>query len=436
MTEIIFAFDTEDFTSNTAADAIYEEAEILRKEGVRGGFCVVGLVAKQLLNWNRQDVIDALSHHDILSHTYSHSIHPTLHEYTDIEDFEKAYKMVETQEKEGISLIKKAFPGKEILGACPPGNQKNYVAMYVYADMGLPIYADTVCDTPDGRGIYYCNIYHTQYTFSMENFFGNNSDEYMKKTLDSLSSHNRVILFTHPNAAIFNEFWDSVNYLKENSCEFGKWKECKKRPAEETEMYYDSIRRFIRHIKADKRFCISSFSLLKEKLLKEEKRAIKKDDIPFIKEKLEKEFAAIEYPSYSLSDIFLAVCDFLRGKDYHLCEKVYGFLETPEGVSEEIYLSKEDIIKAAKEMDTDKFLPHKIMAGGKIIGPADFVFAAIDVLMGEENIKISPKPQLPSLDATPRLRDVNFKCGWIQSDSFEDKYISKRLRLQSWTMRF
>ena len=41
-TDIIFSFDTEDFTSSTAADAIFREAEILREEGVRGGFCIVG----------------------------------------------------------------------------------------------------------------------------------------------------------------------------------------------------------------------------------------------------------------------------------------------------------------------------------------------------------------------------------------------------------
>jgi len=436
MTEIIFSFDTEDFTSNTAADAIYREAEILREQGVRGGFCVVGLVAKQLLNWGRDDVLEALSHHDILSHTYKHSIHPTLHEYTDIEDFETAYKMVEAEEKEGIRLIKEAFPQKEILGACPPGNQKNYVAMYVYGDMNLPIYADTLCDTPDGQGMYYCNIYHTQYTFCMENFFGNNSDEYMKKTLDNLSHHKRVIFYTHPNAAIFSEFWDSVNYLGENSCEFGEWKECKKRPEEETEKYYDSIRRFIKHIKKDERFTITSFSALNDKLSKEEKRIIKKEDLPFIKECLEKDFAPINNPSYSISDIFLAVKDFLLGKDAHICEKVYGFLDTPQGVLEETTLIKEDILKTAKEMNTDKFLPYEIDIAGKKIGPADFIFAAIDVLLGAESVIIKPKKQLPSLDGTPRLRDVNFKGGWIQSESFEDKYISKRLRLQSWTMRF
>lgn len=43
---------------------------------------------------------------------------------------------------------------------------------------------------------------------------------------------------------------------------------------------------------------------------------------------------------------------------------------------------------------------------------------------------------MPDLDVMPWLKTVNFKGGWMQSDEFEDKYLSDRLRLQAWTMRF
>ena len=97
---------------------------------------------------------------------------------------------------------------------------------------------------------------------------------------------------------------------------------------------------------------------------------------------------------------------------------------------------KDDIINAANNIDTQKFLPCEIDVGGKKLGPADFIFAGLEVLLGAQSVTVYPKNQLQSLDVTPRLRDVNFKGGWIQSNSFEDKYISKSLRLQSWTMRF
>ena len=153
-TELIFSFDTEDFTSNTAADAILTEAEILREEGMRGCFCLVGLLADQLVNWGRQDVLDALSHHEIDSHTLGHSLHPVINEYTDIEDFDAAYAEVIRQETEAIEKIRRATGCGRIYVAVPPGDDKSYAAMYAYADMGIPIYADTVCDTPDGDGVW------------------------------------------------------------------------------------------------------------------------------------------------------------------------------------------------------------------------------------------------------------------------------------------
>jgi hypothetical protein len=171
VTDIIFSFDTEDFTSNRAADAIYREAKILEEEGVRGCFCLVGLLADQLVNWGRDDVLEALSHHEINSHTYGHTLHPMINEYTDIEDVNEAIDRVVKEEGKAVEMIKKSTGVDKIYAAVPPGNQKSYAAMYGYHKMGIPIYADTFCDTVDGEGTYYCNIYHLAYYEAMECFF-------------------------------------------------------------------------------------------------------------------------------------------------------------------------------------------------------------------------------------------------------------------------
>ena len=160
MTDIIFSFDTEDFTSSRAADGILYEANLFKEEGVKGCFCVVGLLAKQLKDWGRKDVIEALSHHEIGTHTYGHTLHPMINEYTDIEDFDKAQRELIRQETLGIEYIKDTLGVDRVWAACPPGNQKSYVAMYGYHKMGIPIYADTFCDTEYGTGSYYCNIFH------------------------------------------------------------------------------------------------------------------------------------------------------------------------------------------------------------------------------------------------------------------------------------
>ena len=82
------------------------------------------------------------------------------------------------------------------------------------------------------------------------------------------------------------------------------------------------------------------------------------------------------------------------------------------------------------------FLPERIAIADEFIGPADLLVAAYDALSGEEIITVHPKPQLPSLDILPEVRDASVKGTWMRSDEFEDKYLSDRLRLQSYTMHF
>ena len=74
--------------------------------------------------------------------------------------------------------------------------------------------------------------------------------------------------------------------------------------------------------------------------------------------------------------------------------------------------------------------------GNNFIGPADWLYAALEVLQGKTEVVIKPKPQLPCLDCMSEVRDSSFKGTWQHSDSFEDKYLSDRLRYQSYTMRF
>lgn len=214
--------------------------------------------------------------------------------------------------------------------------------MYAYADMGCPIYADTVCDLPDGGGMFYCNIYQMRYTYMLESSFKNlESDESIKKVLDDLATKKRAIIYSHPHYAVLRDCdcWDALNYKKKNHREFGDW--------------------------------------------------------------------------------------------------IQGEKRTPDAVTEEVTLSGKDLKESVKDIDTTRFLPTEIKVGDKIIGPADWLRAAMQVIMGKETVTVKPAPALPSLDAIPPLRDCDFtKSRWVQSDEFEDKYLSKRLKLQCWTMRF
>ena len=437
MTDIIFSFDTEDFTSNKAADGILREAEILKKHGVRGSFCLVGLLAEQLEKWGRNDVLDALKFHEINCHTYGHTLHPMINEYTDTEDFFKAYNEVIRQETKAVDMIKKATGAKKLYAAVPPGNQKSYAAMYAYADMGIPVYADTFCDTENGDGVYYCNIFHVEYAYCLEQHGFNGSEEDFRAVLDGLAKRKRAVVYTHPNQSLFDEWWDILNYDKENLVPFGEWKNCHSRSEEESERFFNNLDLFVSLVKNDSRFRIVNYADVAEELAKEPERVISLKDIPALRRSLSEEFFPVTSPaSFSLSDIFYACAELLNGKEKHICKKTYGLLYQPFAVRESFTVTADEMKKSAENINTAAFIPEKIAVGDKYLGPADWLTAALDILCGEDFSLVVPKKQMPSLDRLPQVRDCAFKGTWRHSDTFEDNYLSERLRLQSWTMRF
>src|SRR5205823_14766686 len=70
---VVLWFDTEDYILPQSDDAALRVAQILTQEGVRATFKIVGEKARTLEKRGRQDVIAALSRHDIGFHSNLHS---------------------------------------------------------------------------------------------------------------------------------------------------------------------------------------------------------------------------------------------------------------------------------------------------------------------------------------------------------------------------
>ena len=75
------------------------------------------------------------------------------------------------------------------------------------------------------------------------------------------------------------------------------------------------------------------------------------------------------------------------------------------------------------------------MVGDTKIGPADFLFAAMDVICGEKEITVEPKNQISNLDILPFIRDKVFESKWLHGPDFKDAFLSDRLYYQGWTLR-
>ncbi len=446
MTDIVFSFDTEDLANIAGFDGILRTAQILRKHNVRGCFQVVGRLAELLEKHGRQDVIEALKYHEIDTHSLAHSVHPTINECTDLEDYDEAHDVLMAREKECEGILKRIFGVDRLHSACPPGHSVSYVAHYVYAEMGIPVYCgDNVFDQNRRRPTYFCNVLCTDYDMNLEGFLmvrdkdmwplRLRTEEEIREKFETIANTKDLhICYHHPSMSMYNEWWDMVNCKGENA-PADQWRESKRNPVEMTEGYYRNFDFLVGMLKADPRFRITTYERLAGQYCSET-RNIRLKDLPGLKAQMEEEFFPVTLPhSYCISDLFHACRAFLAGAEDYECGKVRGFLEEPFAITDPVTVTKDEMIASAKGMSADGWLPLSISVGDKLLGPADWLRAAMAVLCGEDSVTVQPGVWQIDLDQFPKLRDQDLKLKWVDTKDLMDDHLSRRARLQTWTIR-
>ena len=434
MTKVFISFDTEDYVNPHGVDGIIKTAAIHEKHGVVGCYNVVARLAQALVRWGRQDAIEALKGHEIEHHSLAHSLHPTINEYTDIEDFEEAKRAFLKNEIEGREIIRAVFGVQDLYAACPPGDSVSYVAHYGYADMGIGIYdGDWYCDIKRNRPVYACNIACLRYSHCLDDYLAISDRDRIDADLDKIAEEKDFYIFYHhPQMGIIDQFCDEVNRMTpENE---GQWKLSGYRPKEERDKFYENFDYLIGRLKDDPRFEIMTYKQL-AKELESGSRVIRREDIPEIMHALDAYFFPVTTPdSYCITDILYACRDLLLGKACHRCGYVYGFLYTPYAIGEAVTVGASEIYESAKQIKDD-FLPTSIRVGGKELGPRDWLNGALCALCGQDVITLKPSDWQIDLAQFPTVQDMDLRGTWIHDDSFEDAYLSERFRLQSWTYR-
>lgn len=435
MTNVIFRFDTEDYVNEHALDGIMNAIEPLNNAGFKGCFVVVGRFAEALMKWGRQDIIDALKKHEIGIHSLAHSQHPTINEYTDIDDFDEALRIFLENEQECIDILQDVFDVGEMSSSCGPGNSISYVAHYGYADLKAPVYlGGFVADWNRSRPLEYANVICIPTTYCLDKIYDISKKEIDELLEDIATNKENCVFCHHPAMNMVNEFYDALNYKGENTPE-DKWKLSTLLSEEDRIKWCENYSYLVNKIKDDPRFNVITGKEIKENCFIE-KRIINRETLKEIKPLIDEELFPVTVPdSYSLTDIMYACRDILLGKEEHECGYVYGFLYKPYAISEKVTVTAEDIKKSASQIG-NKFLPVKVKVGEVEIGPADWMRAALEILTtGAESVTIEPAPWQVDLEQFPHIKDASFKGTWMHSKDFEDKYITDRLRLQLWTVR-
>jgi hypothetical protein len=241
-----------------------------------------------------------------------------------------------------------------------------------------------------------------------------------------------VVLWHHPAMAYVSEFFDEVNYKGVNTPE-NEWKESKRRSKEDIERFYENFDYLLSLVTADPNLRITTYEDIGQKH-KGGVRRITKHNIPYLREQLSEDFFPVTMPdSYCITDILYACRDLLKGEKEHICGDVYGFLDTPYAIDKPVFVTKADMIKSTDQIK-NTFLPEKIVVGDTVLGPADWLFAAMDIICGEDTVNVTPREWQIDLNEFPRIKNCTYK-GWVHYKDFPDNFLSKRLRLQSWTLR-
>lgn len=439
MTDLIFSFDTEDYINYDVADHIIREAQLLRSEGFRGCYQTVGLMAEALVEWGRQDIIDEISkYHEVGLHSHRHTMHPTINEYTDLADFTAALDACLEDETLGLDKLCRIFGiDRSLPSACPPGDSTSYVAHYAYAKMGFPIYTgDHVYDARRNRPVHVCNIASLQYNCSLEKILFTASEETLKEFIEkNIIPRDVYVLYHHPQRAACSTYCDLENFFGKNTPKT-EWKLTPRHTAKEIDTFYKNLKILLKLIKNDPRINVITYSELAKRV--KGTRTLTRPMLANIKAQLDECFFPITEPdSFCISDIFLACADFLLGKESHQCGTVYGFLDTPYLTDTAVRISADEVRDIAKRIRADRFLPEYYVFDDKKINPADWLRAALAVLVdGAESYTVMPGEAWQiDLDQFPALRDLKYAGTWCHCVSLEDRYLSHRLRLQSWTIR-
>jgi peptidoglycan/xylan/chitin deacetylase (PgdA/CDA1 family) len=122
---LFLTFDVEDFINDRSTKSLRYILKLLEKHELKGLFFITGHMAEKLARY--KEILDLLSEHQLGYHSSSHSVRPTILEYTDAEDYDEA--RLESVKREtahinpltgevegrgGIFVLRDLFPNNQI----------------------------------------------------------------------------------------------------------------------------------------------------------------------------------------------------------------------------------------------------------------------------------------------------------------------------------
>ena len=219
-------FDTEDFISENSVPGLHKILELLKKHELTGLFFITGNMAEKLSNF--PTTVSLLSEHQIGYHSSSHSIHPTLFEFTDVESYEEAYRTSLIRETShinpltgkiegsgGIHALRALFPKKQIIAFRAPGYCWTPPHLDAMKTFGITYDFSTNMSTEQ---ISYRGMTFYPFTILTTNWHGGIREHFR---LQRMALKRKISVLTiHPSTMVNKLDWDLIYYPKNNNFTF------------------------------------------------------------------------------------------------------------------------------------------------------------------------------------------------------------------------
>ncbi len=206
-------FDTEDFVNFRSMQALHSILALLDEHDLQSLFFLTGHFAEKLHSF--PEIVDLLEDHEIGFHSSSHSVRPTIFEYTDLPSYREAYLVSLRREtshidpstgniegKGGIELIKEIFPRKKIEAFRAPGFSWSPPHLEALETLGIKYdFSTSLSRFP----VYYkkTTFYPTPVLIDWKGTFS-----FYRELLHSVMTDEVTVLDFHPQFLVNRSDWD------------------------------------------------------------------------------------------------------------------------------------------------------------------------------------------------------------------------------------
>ena len=254
---VMLWFDTEDYMEPVADDAALRIATDLDNLGVRATFKVVGEKARVLEARGRQDVIRALSRHDVGYHSNFHSVQPAPALYLRDMGWLDGAAEFERRERPGVADIQRIFG---VTPSCygQPGSSWAPQTYRALPRLGIPVYLDESDHVGvDGQPFWFVgmlNVFHMGSALIRPSLDRDDQVPALFEKFDRVAGELEargggvISTYFHPTEFVTSAFWD-LNFAKGANPERNDWKLPPRRTPEDAERRFRILMRYVEHAK-------------------------------------------------------------------------------------------------------------------------------------------------------------------------------------------